>query len=260
MSSLVIAPVGPSSTSVIAVAQALDRPAQDFLAITYPSVDLLKTLQAVQPDATRPVVIIGSRGQGKSHLMAALTHMLRDAQAGTGWLAQWASSAHNSAIGDLKLRTGMHVVAESLHLHNYKFLWIWPRSPSPGLRPRRLGGGGRTRRRSLATPSSSTCSKKQPMALILDEFQTWYDGLTNTKQYPWRTWAFNFIQILSEIAQHHPERLIMVVSVRDGTTEAAQQMYRVDPVRVDFRAAGQAGSPSPVALPHVSEPAPGAAG
>lgn len=79
---------------------ALDRPAQDFLAITYPSVDLLKTIEAVQPASTRPVVIIGSRGQGKSHLMAALAHMLKDAQAGTSWLAQWASSAHNSAIGD----------------------------------------------------------------------------------------------------------------------------------------------------------------
>ena len=40
--------------------------------------------------------------------------------------------------------------------------------------------------------------------LLLDEFQTWYDGLTNTKQYPWKNWAFNFIQILSEIAKERP--------------------------------------------------------
>ncbi len=74
-----------------------------------------------------------------------------------------------------------------------------------------------------------------PTALILDEFQTWYDGLTNTKQYPWRTWAFNFIQILSEIAKEYPEYLVLVVSVRNGNTDAFQQIHRVNPVIVDFK-------------------------
>jgi len=30
--------------------------------------------------------------------------------------------------------------------------------------------------------------------------------LTNTKQYPWKNWAFNFIQISSEIAKEQPDR------------------------------------------------------
>jgi SpoVK/Ycf46/Vps4 family AAA+-type ATPase len=34
---------------------------------------------------------------------------------------------------------------------------------------------------------------EQPTVLILDEYQTWYEGRTNSKQYPWRNWAFNFI-------------------------------------------------------------------
>jgi hypothetical protein len=55
--------------------------------------------------------------------------------------------------------------------------------------------------------------------LLLDEFQTWYDGLTNTKQYPWKNWAFNFIQILSEIAKEHPELLVLVISVRNGGSD-----------------------------------------
>nr|VFK63344.1 MAG: hypothetical protein BECKTUN1418D_GA0071000_12092 [Candidatus Kentron sp. TUN] len=74
-----------------------------------------------------------------------------------------------------------------------------------------------------------------PTALILDEFQTWYDGLTNTRQYSWRTWAFNFIQILSEIAKEHPDYLVLVVSVRNGNTDAFQQIQRVNPVIVDFK-------------------------
>ena len=74
--------------------------------------------------------------------------------------------------------------------------------------------------------------------LLLDEFQTWFDGLTNTKQYPWKNWAFNFIQMLSEIAKEHPDLLVLVVSVRNGDTDAYQQIHRVNPVQVDFKAGG----------------------
>jgi hypothetical protein len=68
-----------------------------------------------------------------------------------------------------------------------------------------------------------------PTMLLFDEFHTWYDGLTNTKQYPWRNWAFNFIQILSEIAKEHSDLLVLVVSVRNGDTDAYQQIHRVNP-------------------------------
>ena len=77
-----------------------------------------------------------------------------------------------------------------------------------------------------------------PTMLLLDEFQTWYDGLTNTKQYPWKNWAFNFIQILSEISKEHPDLLVLVVSVRNGDTDAYQQIHRVNPVQIDFKAGG----------------------
>ncbi|SLY31115.1 Uncharacterised protein [Klebsiella pneumoniae] len=69
-----------------------------------------------------------------------------------------------------------------------------------------------------------------PTMLLLDEFQTWFDGLTNTKQYPWKNWAFNFIQILSEIAKERPDLLVLVISVRNGGSDAYQQVHRVNPV------------------------------
>ncbi|MSQ72376.1 MAG: hypothetical protein EXR27_13930 [Betaproteobacteria bacterium] len=50
---------------------ALDQSAKKFLRITYPFVDVIKTLQAIAPGANRAVVLVGDRGQGKSHLMAA---------------------------------------------------------------------------------------------------------------------------------------------------------------------------------------------
>ena len=216
---------------------ALDRSAADFLAITYPSIDLLKTLQAVQPGTTQPVVIIGSRGQGKSHLMAALSHMLTDHAAGRAWLDEWGGSLKNETLRGLALRGGMAILTESLHLHNYKFLWdlLFDRHPAGTYIRGKWEGQGEGRTEIPGYNLILELLQKQPTALILDEFQTWYEGLTNTKQFPWRNWAFNFIQILSEIAERQPELLMLVVSVREGNSDAAQQIYRVNPVRIDFK-------------------------
>jgi hypothetical protein len=216
---------------------ALDRSAKEFLNITYPSIDLLKTIEAVEPGKSRPAVIIGARGQGKSHLMAALSHMLKDNAAGYDWLDEWGNRLENSSIAKLSLRTDMEVIVESLHLHNYKFLWdlLFERHPHGKFIQGKWEGQGDKKTEIPGYELLVELFQKQPSLLILDEFQTWYEGLTNTKQYPWRTWAFNFIQILSEIAEKNPELLAMVVSVRDGVSDAAQQIYRVNPVRIDFK-------------------------
>lgn len=216
---------------------ALDRSAKEFLNITYPSIDLLKTIEAVEPGKSRPAVIIGARGQGKSHLMAALSHMLKDNAAGRDWLEEWGSRLENSSIAKLSLRTDMEVIVESLHLHNYKFLWdlLFERHPHGKFIQGKWEGQGDKKTEVPGYELLVELFQNQPSLLILDEFQTWYEGLTNTKQYPWRTWAFNFIQILSEIAEKNPELLALVVSVRDGVSDAAQQIYRVNPVRIDFK-------------------------
>jgi hypothetical protein len=57
---------------------------------------------------------------------------------------------------------------------------------------------------------------------------------------PWKNWAFNFIQILSEIAKERPDLLVLVISVRNGGSDAYQQVHRVNPVSIDFKAGGSA--------------------
>ena len=69
---------------------ALEVTAADFLGITYPSHDLLMTIDATKPDQSRPVVLLGDKGQGKSHLLAALYHISKDPEAGRAWLNEWA--------------------------------------------------------------------------------------------------------------------------------------------------------------------------
>lgn len=216
---------------------ALDKSACEFLKITYPSVDLLKLIEALQPGKAHPVVIIGSRGQGKSHLMAALAHMYKDPVATDNWLKSWAGQLQREDISSLTLNRDVEVITESLHQHNYTFLWdlLFDKHPEGKFIKGKWEGQGDNKSEVPGTALLVEMFQKKSTVLILDEFQTWYEGLTNTKQHPRRNWAFNFIQILSEIAEENPEILTLVLSVREGDSDAAQQVYRINPVRIDFK-------------------------
>ncbi len=211
--------------------------AEDFLRITYPSHDVLKVMEAAGPTQGRPVTIKGERGQGKSHLMAVLYHAFTDHEATQQWLDNWSHILGDPKISDLPLRDGMHVIGESLHRQRYKYLWdlLFDKHPHGGYCQGKWEALGDAKTDIPSDEILLEMFRHTPTALILDEFQTWYDGLTNTKQYPWKSWAFNFIQILSEIAKEHPENLVLVVSVRNGNTDAFQQIQRVNPVIVDFQ-------------------------
>lgn len=216
--------------------------AQEFLNITYPTHDLLKGIEAVGPGQGRPVVVIGERGLGKSHLMAALYHAVNDATSTAAWLNSWASTLGEPQIGKIALRDGMLVIGESLHRQRYKFLWdlLFDLHPHGTYIKGKWEGMGAAQTDIPSDKLILEMLENAPTMLLLDEFQTWYDGLTNTKQYPWKNWAFNFIQILSEIAKERPDLLVLVISVRNGSSDAYQQVHRVNPVAIDFKAGGNA--------------------
>lgn len=214
--------------------------AKEFLEITYPTHDLLKGIEAIGPNQGRPVAVIGERGLGKSHLLATLYHAVHDPESTKAWLGSWAITLGDPKIGEIPLRTGMLVIGESLHRQRYKFLWdlIFARHPSGEFIKGKWEGMGSAKTDIPSDQLIIELLEKQPTMLLLDEFQTWYDGLTNSKQYPWKNWAFNFIQTLSEIAANRPDLLVLVVSVRNGNSDAYQQVHRVNPVAIDFKSGG----------------------
>ena len=216
--------------------------AKQFLEITYPTHDLLKGIEAVGPNQGRPVVVIGERGLGKSHLMAALYHAVTDPASTGAWLKEWASKLADPNISNIALRDGMHVIGESLHRQRYKFLWdvLFENHPHGSFIKGKWEGQGSSKTEIPSDKLIIELLEHKPTMLLLDEFQTWYDGLTNTKQYPWKHWAFNFIQILSEISKERPDLLVLVISVRNGGSDAYQQVHRVNPVAIDFKAGGSA--------------------
>lgn len=214
--------------------------AKEFLEITYPTHDLLKAIEAVGPNKGRPVVVIGERGLGKSHLMAALYHAVHDPSSTSAWLNSWATTLNSPQIGKIALRNNMLVIGESLHRQRYKFLWdmLFDRHPHGTYIKGKWEGMGEAKTDIPSDQLILELLRHTPTMLLLDEFQTWYDGLTNTKQYPLREMAFNFIQILSEIAKEHPELLVLVISVRNGSSDAYRQVHRVNPALIDFKAGG----------------------
>jgi hypothetical protein len=221
----------------IELPDAVKLPAADFLRITYPTGDVLAAVESIGPEQGRPVVLIGERGQGKSHVMAALVHALNDATATRMWLDTWASRLAMPKVAEMPLRDGMHVISENLHRQNFKFLWdlLFERHPKGEFIRGKWEAQGDKKTNVPSHDLLVEMFEEQPTALILDEYQTWYDGLTNTRIHKSAAWAFNFIQILSEIAKDHPELLVLVVSLRNGQSDAYQQILRVNPVRVDWK-------------------------
>jgi energy-coupling factor transporter ATP-binding protein EcfA2 len=81
--------------------------ARDFLEITYPTHDILKGIEAIGPDKGRPIVVIGERGSGKSHLLATLHHAASNPDETGLWLGEWLMRLNNASIKGNKLRTMM---------------------------------------------------------------------------------------------------------------------------------------------------------
>jgi len=216
---------------------ALKQAASEFLSITYPSVDLLRVFEATQPDKSRPVVLLGGRGQGKSHLMAALWHAMKDPAEATKWLADWAAKLNRPELKALKFRTDFCVIAESLHQQRFKFLWdiLFDRHPQGQLVKGKWLGKGDAKANVPSLDLLVEMFQAQPTVLLLDEFQTWFDGLTDTPKAKVQTWAYNFIQLLSEIANTNPDILMLVTSIRDNQSQSFQQIHRINPVLVDFQ-------------------------
>jgi len=212
-------------------------PATEFLKITYPTTDVLKILEAAEPKRGQPITIKGERGQGKSHLMAALYHALNDNKATKQWLDHWAGLLGNPKIKNIQLRPGMHVISESLQRQRYKHLWdlLFDNHPHGKFCRGKWEGQGAKKTNVPSDEILLEMFTHTPSVLILDEFQTWFDGLVDTKKDPEKNWAFNIIQTLSEIAKEHPDLLVLVVSVRNGNTDAFQQIQRVNPYIIDFK-------------------------
>jgi len=226
-----IEPDGTGATQVAA-----DR----ILSITYPTGDIQTALRAFSGNRPpRPMVLQGARGKGKSHLLALLHHAIASPGQVETWASDWASRDGITTLRNLQLPRGFLPISEPVHHGEFKFLWdfIFARHPEG---QRFLGQFQATGEPFPRKSILEELFNARPTALLLDEFQKWFDSLhdqNGATGIRWRTNAERFIQVLSEIAAELPDRLIFVVSVLDNQTEAFRQIRRHHPTIINFEGA-----------------------
>jgi len=207
-----------------------------ILDITYPTADIQNALHAISDKRkNRPIVLKGDRGRGKSHIMAVMHHAIQSPDKIEAWAVDWGNRLGITSLKDLKLQRGYIAISEPVHNHEYPFLWdlLFDKHPNGQL------FRGRFQQMKVPYPPRSLMEEmfqSQHIALILDEFQTWFDTLTDDvgKTEKRREKALNFIQNLSEISVERPDLLIFVISVLNNDTEAFKQVHRNSPVVIDF--------------------------
>ncbi len=217
---------------------AAQRAPDHILSITYPTADVQTAMKAISAkNAGRPIVLMGDRGRGKSHIMAVMHHGIQSPEIVESWLKDWGAKIGSDELKNLKMLKGYVPISEPVHNHEYPLLWdlLFDRHPK--------GQYYRGQFESMPQPfPPRTLLEKmfedQPTCLILDEFQTWYTGLPDKDPKTGlllKKYAYNFVQILSEIAKDRHEILLFAISVLNNQNDSFQQVHRQGPVIVDFR-------------------------
>jgi hypothetical protein len=83
-----------------------------ILSITYPTADVQTALKAISAkNAGRPIILMGDRGRGKSHIMAVMHHGIQSPEVVESWLKDWggqigSEELKSTALGSGRLRRG----------------------------------------------------------------------------------------------------------------------------------------------------------
>ncbi|NCB28055.1 MAG: DUF499 domain-containing protein, partial [Bacteroidia bacterium] len=105
----------------------------DFiLSITYPTADVQTALRALGAERSkRPIVLLGERGRGKSHIMAVMHHAIESSSKVQKWANEWGNSLGVQSLSGLVLHDGFFAISEPVHNQEYLLLWdlIFDRHP-----------------------------------------------------------------------------------------------------------------------------------
>lgn len=219
---------------------AIQIPVEQFLNITYPTQSLIESIRAVTSDQGKPIVIIGEKGYGKSHSIAALYHIIRNTKESIVWLDNWQKSIDLSSNERIKEsltlfgRKDIVVICSDLCHQHYRYIWdiIFLHHPNGELI--------RNKWELTRTPVPQShlileLLHNTPVVLLLDGFQTWYVGLTNSKQHLWKQWASSFVRLLLEISRQYPDLLTLAFSVQNIETDDYKQIHPYEPICIKLK-------------------------
>ncbi|MGH9401822.1 MAG: hypothetical protein ACRD2P_06920 [Terriglobia bacterium] len=100
------------------------KAAVELLDITYPTWDVRRALDAVSAAAAgKPIVMMGQRGSGKSHLMALVHHAFGSPDQVESWASSWGQKLDADKLKNPKLQRGFMPLSETLSNQEYPYLW-----------------------------------------------------------------------------------------------------------------------------------------
>jgi len=128
---------------------AAQRDAEYILGITYPTADVQTALRQISTvRGKRPIVLMGDRGRGKSHIMAVLHHAIESPEKVEQWARGWGDGLDLPALKELALERGFFPISEAVHNNEYPLLWnlLFDRHPKGEEDVRRAADGSRAGR------------------------------------------------------------------------------------------------------------------
>src|SRR3972149_5096544 len=87
---------------------AAQRGPEYILGITYPTADVQTALRHVsEARANRPIILMGDRGRGKSHIMAVMHHAIQSSSQVQKWANEWGNRLGAQPLSGLVLEGGL---------------------------------------------------------------------------------------------------------------------------------------------------------
>ena len=103
---------------------AVQQDPNTILKITYPTADIQTALKQLSTQrAQKPIVLMGDRGRGKSHIMAVMHHAVANPDVVQDWAKEWGDKIDSSLLSDLELEQGYTAISEPVHNNEYPLLW-----------------------------------------------------------------------------------------------------------------------------------------
>ncbi|MBL0717598.1 MAG: hypothetical protein JJV89_06075 [Desulfosarcina sp.] len=94
-----------------------------ILSITYPTSDIQTALKAISSRRSgRPIILMGDRGKGKSHIMAVMHHAIQSPEVVENWLNNWGKKTGNDEMKGFEMVKGFIAISEPVHNHEYPLL------------------------------------------------------------------------------------------------------------------------------------------
>lgn len=194
-----------------------------FFAITYPTAEIVGTLQTLSRRSQAPesvpgtILLSGKYGIGKSHVLLAAHHALTAPNVVEAWRKRWGLKPLGLPTDPIVLTRGfIHRATEPLWEMLLNGLGKEPQKVKDFLDGR----------------SIEALLGDRPIFLIMDELERWYDAQSDRDKSRNR----NFLQALTEVSMRDG-RLTLLASVLGETAEPGETIRRVRPLELSFRSA-----------------------